>query len=90
MDGGHRGLRFPVLPGIDHKQVSVEALLLKALQAHLAVRARHVWVTDHQDPAAGLNSRCQEFVTEAVKATGTDHHLVGVAFQRDGDPTQGW
>ena len=90
MDGGHRGLRFPVLPGIDHQQVSVEALLLKALQAHFAVRARYVRVTDNEDPTAGLNSRCQEFVTEAVEATGTDHHFVGVAFQRDGDPTQGW
>ena len=33
VDGGHRVLRFPVLPGINHQQVGVEALLLKALQA---------------------------------------------------------
>ena len=90
MDGGNRGWRFSVFARINHQQVGMEALLGQALQTRLSVGAGHVRIADHKDPATGLNARCQQFVPEAIQPTGADHHLVGVAFQSDGDPTQGW
>ena len=89
MDGGHRGWSLAVFSRINHQQIGVEALEPQALQAFLSIGGGDVRVADHQDPSAGLNCGVQEFVPKAAQATGADHHLIGVAFQGDGDPTQG-
>ena len=88
MDGCHGGGGLVLFSGLDHQQLGAESAAAQALDTGLSVGTRHIGVADHQDSSTLTDARLLEFSSDACQTAGTDHHLIGIPFQGNRNPTQ--
>ena len=88
VDLSHRGGRLLVFAGVNHQQANAETCLLEAAQTGIAIGAGDIRIADHQDTPTSLHTGVQHLLTKPGQAAGSNHHLVGIALQRNADVMQ--